>query len=336
MGLVVRPLRVLLLPSLPLVLSYVPRLLPSGHPELSLSWSAYSSFSFNVGQLMLVQDLVLLLLFQTIARYLARTEYRLCPVYWDNYYVATNKAKGSKEIVSPLGVAVLIWTGYRLSHQPRTKQSRIKVERAPTKVLCCQENEQGCIRPRKPRAIQSPYNPGWLPQVGIFAKGRTKQAERRSTGSQDSLLSKCRLQTQSSCKWKTTEAGQASPHPYRDLKPGPSDAFLSVRFGTSYLSLNLRYCFWNEEETHEPSPLPALIADGGATAFASASLTSAGPTASPHQTACAVYFWYLLKSLSNRVLVDGWLRTRPTPSTFFNVDYATLTEKGLRRAWEQI
>lgn len=78
----------------------------------------------------LKQDLVLLLLFQTFARYLARTECRLCPVYWDDYYVATNKAKGSKEIVSPLGVAVLIWIGYRLSHQPRTKSSRIKVERA--------------------------------------------------------------------------------------------------------------------------------------------------------------------------------------------------------------
>jgi hypothetical protein len=45
------------------------------------------------------------------------------------------------------------------------------------------------------------------------------------------------------CKWPTTEAGQASPHPYRELKPGPSDALLSARFWTSHLQLDLRCCF---------------------------------------------------------------------------------------------
>jgi hypothetical protein len=92
---------------------------------------------------------------------------------------------------------------------------------------------------------QSPYNLGRLVQVGIFAKGKTKQAERRSRSYQvlcrfvkgictDSALEheKVPIANLLFCKWSTTEAGQASPHPYRELKPGPSDALLSARFGT--------------------------------------------------------------------------------------------------------
>lgn len=77
-------------------------------------------------------------------------------------------------------------------------------------------------------------------------KERTKQAERRSRGYQvlcrfvKGICTDSALQDEpvpianlSFCKWSTTEAGQASPHPYRELKPGPPLTLsLSVRFRT--------------------------------------------------------------------------------------------------------
>lgn len=65
-------------------------------------------------------------------------------------------------------------------------------------------------------------------------------------------------------------------------------------------------------------------------------LTPPALGANPPQTACAVYIRYLLGLLRNRCLSR---RRPPDPANTINiptkVGYATLTEMGLQRAWEQ-
>jgi len=105
---------------------------------------------------------------------------------------------------------------------------------------------------------QSPYNLARLPQVGIFSKGkeRNKQKDDQEVTRFFVDSSKVFVQTLpltddqgpianlSFCKWSTTEAGQASPHPYMELKPGPFLTLsLSARFGTNHLLSDFVCCF---------------------------------------------------------------------------------------------